>query len=110
MGQTLVRLIAEDERLTLVGALEHANSPALNEDAGKLAGLDTLGVAVTDNALNVMKDADGVIDFSDPSASTALSALAAQKRIVHVIGTTGFTANQEAGPSNRGYQIHEHTH
>ena len=55
MGQTLVRLIAEDERLTLVGALEHAKSPALNEDAGKLAGLDALGVAVTDNALNVMK-------------------------------------------------------
>ena len=50
MGQTLVRLIAEDERLTLVGALEHANSPALNEDAGKLAGLDALGVKVTDNA------------------------------------------------------------
>lgn len=96
MGQTLVRLIAEDERLTLVGALEHANSPALNEDAGKLAGLDALGVKVTDNALNVMKDADGVIDFSDPSASTSLSALAAQTRIVHVIGTTGFTTNQEA--------------
>ena len=96
MGQTLVRLIAEDERLTLVGALENANSPALNEDAGKLAGLDALGVKVTDNALNVMKDADGVIDFSDPSASAALSALAAQTRIVHVIGTTGFTADQEA--------------
>ena len=95
MGQTLVRLISEDERFTLAGALEHANSPALNKDAGKLAGLDALGVTITDNALDVMKDADGVIDFSDPSASTALSALAAQTRVVHVIGTTGFTADQE---------------
>ena len=59
MGQTLVRLISEDERFTLAGALEHANSPALNKDAGKLAGLDALGVTITDNALDVMKDADG---------------------------------------------------
>lgn len=96
MGRVLVRLVAQDEGCALAGALEHENSPALNEDAGKLAGLAALGVKVTDNALDVLKDADGIIDFSGPDASTALSALAAQARIVHVIGTTGFSGAQEA--------------
>ena len=45
---------------------------------------------VTDDALSLVVDAHGIIDFSTPETSVALAALAAQARIVHVIGTTGF--------------------
>ena len=36
-------------------------------------------------------EADGIIDFSTPATSLEMAALAAQARIVHVIGTTGFS-------------------
>lgn len=38
---------------------------------------------------------EGVIDFTVPEASLAMSTLTAQARIVHVIGTTGFTSAEE---------------
>jgi 4-hydroxy-tetrahydrodipicolinate reductase len=39
---------------------------------------------------------DAVLDFTAPSASVSLSELAAQARIVHVIGTTGFSDDELA--------------
>ena len=91
MGRTIVRLVAETEGLVLSGALEHAGSPALGQDAGTLSGCAAAGVAVTDDALALVVEADGIIDFSTPATSLALAALAAQARIVHVVGTTGFS-------------------
>ncbi|HCX67593.1 4-hydroxy-tetrahydrodipicolinate reductase [Parvibaculum sp.] len=91
MGRTLTRLIAETEGLTLSGGIEAEGSPHLGTDLGTLAGLAApLGVKVTDDALSVIKDADALIDFSVPAATLEFAALAAQARIVHVIGTTGF--------------------
>ena len=48
-----------------------------------------LDVDVTDDPLPVFAQADGVLDFTAPAATTAFAALAAQARIVHVVGTTG---------------------
>ena len=91
MGRTIVRLVAETEGLTLGGALERSGSPTLGEDPGTLAGVIAAGLSITDDALPLVVDADGIIDFSTPETSVALAALAAQARIVHVIGTTGFS-------------------
>jgi 4-hydroxy-tetrahydrodipicolinate reductase len=91
MGRTLVKAIAETPGLAVVGALERAGAPALGQDAGTLAGLAALGVAVTDDPLPLLLHADGIIDFSSPAATVELAALAAQARIVHVIGTTGLS-------------------
>ncbi len=91
MGRTIVRLIGETEGLVLSGALERASSPALGQDVGTLAGCASAGVTVTDDALASVVEADGIIDFSTPATSIALAVLAAQARIVHVIGTTGFS-------------------
>jgi 4-hydroxy-tetrahydrodipicolinate reductase len=91
MGRALVRAIAEAEGLALAGALERPGSPELGRDAHALAGLEPQGVLVTDDALSLVAAADGLLDFTTPDASVVLSELAAQARIVHVIGTTGFT-------------------
>ncbi len=92
MGATIVRLVAETEGLVLSGALERDGSPVLGQDPGTLAGCAAAGLAITDDALPLVVEADGIIDFSTPATSVALAALAAQARIVHVIGTTGFSA------------------
>jgi 4-hydroxy-tetrahydrodipicolinate reductase len=48
-----------------------------------------------DDPLPLIAKADALIDFTTPKTSVELAALAAQARIVHVIGTTGFTADDE---------------
>ena len=67
----------------------------LGRDAGELAGIGPLGVAVTDDPLSVFAKADGVLDFSAPAASVTYAGYAAQARIVHVIGTTGIGPGDE---------------
>ncbi len=90
MGQTLVRIVAETDGAVLHAALEHAGSPALAKDSGALAGLGDNGIAITSDALAAVVHADGILDFSTPAVSVEMSVLAAQARIAHVIGTTGF--------------------
>ena len=96
MGQTLIRLVAQTPGTVLAGAVERAGSPAVGQDAGRLAGLDELGVAVTDDPLGILIQAEGIIDFSAPAATIEFAALAAQMRIVHVIGTTGLAPDDDA--------------
>ncbi|MDI9848375.1 4-hydroxy-tetrahydrodipicolinate reductase [Rhodoblastus sp. 17X3] len=92
MGQMLVKTIAATEGAVLSAALERPGSAALGRDAGALAGIDALGVPVTDDPLAALLNADGVIDFSAPAVTVEIAALAAQARIVHVVGTTGMSA------------------
>jgi 4-hydroxy-tetrahydrodipicolinate reductase len=89
MGQMLVRTIAETPGVSLAAALERPGSPALGQDAGVLAGLPSLNIKIGDDPLAALLDADGVIDFTAPAATVEMAALAAQARIVHVVGTTG---------------------
>ncbi|MBX3494826.1 MAG: 4-hydroxy-tetrahydrodipicolinate reductase [Parvibaculum sp.] len=95
MGRTLIRLIDETAGLALAGGIEAEGSVHLGADLGTLAGLAPRGLAATADALSVIKDADALVDFSVPAASVEFAALTAQARIVHVIGTTGFTAADE---------------
>lgn len=96
MGRTLVRVVAETPGLAVVGGLERTGSPDLGCDVGELAGLAPLGVKASDDPLPLFAKADGVLDFTSPAATLAFAELAAQARIVHVVGTTGFSAADEA--------------
>lgn len=95
MGQALTQLILADARVELVGGLEAEGSDALGQDVAALAGLAPCGITAGDDALDVLSKADAVIDFTVPAATVELAALAAQARIVHIIGTTGFSAQDD---------------
>jgi 4-hydroxy-tetrahydrodipicolinate reductase len=95
MGRTLVRLVTETDGCVLSGALEAHGHRDLGQDAGVLAGVAPLGVPLTDDPLPALADAHAVIDFTVPKVSVELAALAAQARIVHVLGTTGLSADDE---------------
>jgi 4-hydroxy-tetrahydrodipicolinate reductase len=45
---------------------------------------------------SLSKDADGILDFTVPGATIANVAIAAQRGLVHVIGTTGLSASDNA--------------
>jgi len=96
MGQTLIRTIGETKGCIVSGALEAPGNPDLGQDAGTLAGLKPLGLALTDDPLPLIAKADALVDFTTPKVSVELAALCAQARIVDVIGTTGCSADDDA--------------
>ena len=96
MGRTLVKLVTENGGLALAAALERPGSDAIGKDAGDLAGAGNLGIAITDDLDAALSACDGVIDFTAPASSVALAKRAATRGLVHVIGTTGFSAEDDA--------------
>jgi 4-hydroxy-tetrahydrodipicolinate reductase len=89
MGRALIQIIQETPGAVLAGAIERPGSAAIGQDAGLLAGTGKAGVAITGDALSAIVGADGILDFTTPQATIALATLAAQARIVHVVGATG---------------------
>src|SRR3954451_8155635 len=96
MGGTLGETLAETAGLALVGATEGAGSPLLGQDSGVLAGLGPNRVPIVGEARDLLMGADAIIDFTVPQATRAFAKLAAESKLVHVIGTTGLSANDEA--------------
>jgi 4-hydroxy-tetrahydrodipicolinate reductase len=95
MGRELVRVVHATPGCVLAGGTEPAGSIALGQDLGFLAGLGSLGVKITDDPLAVIADVDAILDFTTPEATVEFAGLAANARIVHVIGTTGLSLDQE---------------
>ncbi len=91
MGQMLIRTIHDSEHARLVGTLERSGHAWVGQDVGTAMGGSALGVAVSDDPLEVFAKAQAVIDFTAPAATVEFAGLAAQARCVHVIGTTGLT-------------------
>ena len=89
MGQTLIRLAQDSDKLRLVACVERAGHPWIGRDVGEAMGGAPVGVKVTDDALDAFAKAQAVVDFTAPAATVDFAALAAQARAVHVIGTTG---------------------
>lgn len=94
MGRELIRA-AVHPGCVVAGGTERSGSELLGQDLGTLAGLSALGVAVSDDPLDLMTRSDAILDFTTPASTVEFAGLAANARIVHVIGTTGFTPDQE---------------
>jgi 4-hydroxy-tetrahydrodipicolinate reductase len=95
MGRTLIRAIADTDGAILAGAVDAADSAVIGRDAGELAGLGQNGVTVAVDPEPLLARADGLIDFTVPAASVAFAEVIAARGLVHVIGTTGFSAENE---------------
>jgi 4-hydroxy-tetrahydrodipicolinate reductase len=95
MGRAIVRIIHEMPECSISGGTEPEGSNWMGQDIGELAGIGKLGVPVTADPLDLFTRSEGVIDFTSPAATTEHAGLAAQARIVHVIGTTGLAPHEE---------------
>ena len=91
MGQMLISMIRASDACHLVGAVERTGHDWIGQDIGRAMGGADAGVTVTDDALEAFVGAQAVIDFTSPAATVDFAELAAQARIVHVVGTTGMT-------------------
>ena len=92
MGQALVRAAFELPTVRIIAAVASPASASLGRDAGALAGMKPLGVAVTSDLPAALAGADVAIDVSQPQASRATIAACRAARKPLLIGTTGFTA------------------
>jgi 4-hydroxy-tetrahydrodipicolinate reductase len=94
MGQMLIRAASANERCLVVGGVERSGASMIGRDIGALAGIEPLGVPVGDNAGELFDAADAVLEFTSPAATLQHAEMAAKRRKVHVIGTTGLDAAQ----------------
>lgn len=91
MGRLLLRTAIERAECRVTGATGRPGSSALGEDAGTLAGLTATGVLVSSDVGAALAEADGVLDFTTPAATLAVAPVAAERGLIHVVGTTGLS-------------------
>jgi 4-hydroxy-tetrahydrodipicolinate reductase len=95
MGRSLIEAVHNTEGLELTVALEHPDSTLLGSDAGELAGLGKLGVALGADLAAVSDEFDVLIDFTRPQPTLANLAICRTTGRRMVIGTTGFSEAQK---------------
>ena len=95
MGAANIRAVAAAPGLVLHAAFDRPGAAAIGRDAGAAAGGEPLGVAITDDAEAALAGADILIDFTAPPVSVMLAELAAPRGLVHIIGTTGCSAEED---------------
>jgi 4-hydroxy-tetrahydrodipicolinate reductase len=96
MGAANVRAFANAPGIEMVAAFDREGASAIGKDAGVLAGIEALGVTIGDNAEAALAGVDLVVDFTAPAASVALARLVAKRGLIHIIGTTGCSAEDDA--------------
>jgi len=93
MGQMLIRQVQETDGAELAAVTERAGHEWVGRDIGEAMGGGAVGVQVTDDPLEAAVGAHAMIDFTSPDATVEHAGIAAQAKLVHVIGTTGFAAD-----------------
>jgi 4-hydroxy-tetrahydrodipicolinate reductase len=96
MGKAILNEILSGSGLILAGGIVRPGHPAIGQDLAQLVGRDPIGVAVGDDAAELVATADVLIEFSTPEASLRHAALATKQGKSCIIGTTGLDAAGEA--------------
>lgn len=93
MGRRLVALITGDDCLSVGMAVEAPGSDFVGQDAGELAGIGSIGVAVQ---TSFEGEFDAIVDFSQPEALVSIIEEARRRQVPLVSGTTGLTPEHHA--------------
>lgn len=96
MGGALIRAIKDMPNAVLVAAIDREGAEAIGKDSGVLSGIGANGIAISSDLETGLDACDGVIDFTIPQASVALSQKVARHNCIQVIGTTGCTQDEDA--------------
>lgn len=96
MGRILLQAVTLNPEASLNGAIGRPGSSLVGADAGELAGLGRLEVAIVGSLDAVINQFDVLIDFTTPEVTLANAELCAAHGKAIVVGTTGFSAEQKA--------------
>ncbi len=95
MGRALLREIIRAPGVDLAGGFDRPEHPAIGTDLGALAGLERTGLQAETSFDAALKHAAAVIDFTAPEASLGIARAAADARVALILGTTGFSPDEE---------------
>jgi 4-hydroxy-tetrahydrodipicolinate reductase len=95
MGRCLIQAVQQTEGLELSAAIDRADSSLLGADAGELAGVGKLGIAITNDVARATATSDVIIDFTLPEVTISLLEHCIVNQCHLVIGTTGFSDEQK---------------
>lgn len=93
MGRRLVALTLEDPALSLAAAVDRADSDAINQDAGVLAGLPACNIKL---ASELSQKVDAIIDFTSAAGTRQALKIALATGSGLVIGSTGLNDEDHA--------------
>jgi 4-hydroxy-tetrahydrodipicolinate reductase len=96
MGGRIIHLMEGVEGITLVGAFERPDHPAVGKDVGEVVGLPAKGLKVAGSIGEVLDKGEVVIEFTHPEPSLSHLWQVADAGKAMVLGTTGFSAAQIA--------------
>jgi 4-hydroxy-tetrahydrodipicolinate reductase len=93
MGREVIKAVIEDETLELVGAVDVRGR---GTDLGGLVGLPPLGVVISNDLENLLKNIrpQVMVDFSNPQSVLRNIYLAIDNNVCPVVGTTGLTTEE----------------
>jgi len=94
MGRSLIGVCTATADVRVGAALERPGSDVLGRDAGEIAGISRLGLAVESDLAAALSRIDVLIDFSSPTATIEHLRLCRERGVRMVIGTTGFESDQ----------------
>jgi len=92
MGRYVISGASANDKFKIVSAIDSADNPMKGRDAGAVAGIDAIGVEISDT---LTAQADVMIDFSIPDASMERLEECKSSGVAMVIATTGLTAADE---------------
>ncbi|WP_201576396.1 4-hydroxy-tetrahydrodipicolinate reductase [Psychrobacter sp. H8-1] len=95
MGRMLIEAVQDNSQTTLSAAIERQGSSLVGADAGEVAAIERLNVKIVDDLVAAINDIDVLIDFSLPDATEQNMQTCAEHKVAMVIGTTGFSEQQE---------------
>ena len=93
LGQRLVALGHADPALSVVAAIDRADHPHAQKDAGELAGIGPIGVPLTPD---LRPTPAALIDFSAPASMRHWLKTCRDRQIAMVVGTTGLHDSDHA--------------
>lgn len=105
MGKNLIEAVHQADGVVLGAAVARPTSTLLGADAGELAGVGKLGVALSGSLESVLDGFDVLIDFTHPSVTLENLEICRRAGKAMVIGTTGFSAAEKQLLVDAGKEI-----
>jgi 4-hydroxy-tetrahydrodipicolinate reductase len=94
MGGRIIHMLEAAQGITLAGAVERPDHPAVGKDVGEVVGLPKKGIPVSGSLSEVLPLGEVLIEFTHPQPTLEHLREAAAQGKAMVIGTTGLNADQ----------------
>ena len=105
MGRLIIQGVTQQDDMEIVGAIEYPEHPQIGSDAGVVAGIGEIDVAITGELNDVLGDADVVIEFSKPDVTLQHLRQVVEADKAMIIATTGFNPDELATVKELASQI-----